>query len=128
VYINTIIYAPPTMLAKLVILLFYNTLQNQDKWFKYSVWFAMFVTVGSSTGIFFSSIFSCKPIAMGWDLTITDGVCIDRTAMFKATAALGVIVDVLIIGIPIPMVFKLQMSRSKKASLLFVFSIGSVSV
>jgi hypothetical protein len=65
---------------------------------------------------------------MGWDLTITTGVCIDRTAMFKATAALGVIVDILIIAIPIPMVSKLQMSRSKKASLLFVFSIGSMSV
>jgi hypothetical protein len=36
------------MLAKLVILLFYNSLQNQERWFRYSVWFAMFVTVGVS--------------------------------------------------------------------------------
>lgn len=114
------------MFSKLVVLLFYNSLQNQDQWFRWSVWFVMFVTVGSSTGIFFSSIFSCSPLAMGWDFTITDGVCINRTAMFKATAALGVIVDVLIIAIPIPMVFKLQLSNSKKAGLMFVFSIGSV--
>lgn len=88
----------------------------------------MVVNIGSNTGIFFSSIFACSPIAAGWDITITDAKCIDRPALFQTTAALGVVTDVLIILIPIPMVIKLHMSRAKKVGLLVMFTIGSATV
>ncbi|KAF2120045.1 hypothetical protein BDV96DRAFT_539743 [Lophiotrema nucula] len=128
VYIHTIVYAPPTALTKMVLLLFYFQLQNQAKWFLWATYTTMFINIGASTGIFFASIFACRPIAMGWDLTITDGKCIDRPALYEATAAFGVIVDCLIISIPIPMVLRLQMSRSKKAGLILMFVLGSVTV
>ncbi|KAI9710276.1 MAG: hypothetical protein M1820_002770 [Bogoriella megaspora] len=128
VYIHTIVYAPPTALTKLVLLFFYIQLQNRTQWFQWATYATMFINVGASTGIFFSSIFACRPIAKGWDLTITDGKCIDRPAMYEATAAFGVIVDCLIISIPIPMVIHLRMSRSKKAGLILMFVLGSVTV
>lgn len=128
VYLNPIIYAPPTALAKLVLLLFYRQLQNQQKWFMLSVYTVMAINVGSNAGIFFSSIFACRPIAAGWDITITDAKCINRPVLFQTTAALGVATDVFIILIPIPMVIKLQMSRAKKAGLLAMFTIGSATV
>jgi hypothetical protein len=123
--LSPIIYAWPTALAKLVLLLFYLQLQNSEKWFKWSIYAAMFIDVGSSAAIFFSAIFVCKPIAMGWDITITTGQCIDRVALFESTAVLGVITDVLIIIIPIPMVLSLHVSRAKKAGLFAMFTIGS---
>lgn len=110
----------------MVLLLFYVQLQNQAKWFRWATYSTMFINVGASTGIFFSSIFACRPVAMGWDLTITNGKCIDRPAMYEATAAFGVIVDCLIISIPIPMVMHLQLSRSKKAGLILMFVLGSM--
>ena len=85
----------------------------------------MAVTVGSNMGILFSIVFACKPIAMAYDISITDGICIDRAAVFKATAAFGVITDVLIFLIPIRMLIKLKLSRRKKLGLLFMFAIGS---
>lgn len=88
----------------------------------------MAVTIGSNTGIFFSSIFACRPIAAGWDATILNAKCIDRPALFQSTAALGVVTDVLIILIPIPMVFRLHLSRSKKVGLLALFTVGSAYV
>ncbi|KAF4610391.1 hypothetical protein G7Y89_g15728 [Cudoniella acicularis] len=103
-------------------------LQNQAKWFRWATYTTMFINVGASTGIFFSSIFACRPIAMGWDLTITDGKCINRPAMYEATAAFGVIIDCLIINIPIPMVVHLHISRNKKAGLILMFVLGSVTV
>jgi hypothetical protein len=125
VYLNPIIYAPPTALAKLVLLLFYRKLQNYQKWFQWSVHIVMAITIGSNAGIFFTSIFACTPIAGGWDITILDAKCINRSALFQSTAALGVVTDVLIILIPIPMVFKLRISRARKAGLFFMFTIGS---
>jgi hypothetical protein len=128
VYLNPIVYAPPTGLAKFVLLLFYLQLGNSSKIFKYSVYATIVITLGSNIGIFFSSIFACSPIAMGWDLSITTGTCINRTSLFEATAALAVICDVLIIAIPIPMVVKLKMSRSKKIGLIAMFVVGSITV
>lgn len=109
----------------MVILLFFLELNNNAKWFKWSVYITMFVVVGSSLSILFSSIFPCKPIPSAYDL-VTDGECIDRVATFKATAAFGVITDVMIICIPVPMVLSLHISTRKKVGLLALFGIGSV--
>jgi hypothetical protein len=106
--------------------MFYTQLQSQMRWFQWATYCTMFISVGASAGIFFASIFACRPIAMGWDLTITDGTCIDRPALYEATAAFGVVVDCLIIAIPIPMVLRLQMSRSKKVGLVLMFILGSM--
>ncbi|KAE9583294.1 hypothetical protein CGMCC3_g1294 [Colletotrichum fructicola] len=126
-YINPIVYAIPPGACKMVILLFFLELDNNAKWFRWSVYITMFVVVGSSLSILFSSIFPCKPIPSAYDL-VTDGECIDRVATFKATAAFGVITDVMIICIPIPMVLSLHISTRKKVGLLALFGIGSVTV
>ncbi|KAJ0384802.1 hypothetical protein COL922a_007633 [Colletotrichum nupharicola] len=127
-YINPIVYAIPPGACKMVILLFFlelNNNANNAKWFKWSVYITMFVVVGSSLSILFSSIFPCNPIPSAYDL-VTDGECIDRVATFKATAAFGVITDVMIICIPVPMVLSLHISTRKKVGLLALFGIGSV--
>lgn len=127
-YLFPILYATPTALAKLVLLLFYRQLQNQQPWFRWATWAAIFITIGSNTGIFFSAIFACSPIRAGWDITILDAKCINRSALFQSTAILGVVTDVLIILIPIPMIIKLHMSRAKKVGLLLMFTVGSATV
>lgn len=89
----------------------------------------MFVVGGGGIGILFSSIFPCQPIAKSWDLSLAEvGWCIDRPAMYQATAALGVATDVLILAIPVPMVVGLHTSRVKKIGLLGMFAIGSATV
>ncbi|KAH6696056.1 hypothetical protein EV126DRAFT_388464 [Verticillium dahliae] len=117
-------------LVNVVILLFLKDMNNSQKWYRWSVCAAMFLVVGSSTGILFSSLFPCQPFRKAFDLTIRPdvGSCIDRQAMFQATASLGVVTDVIIIGIPIPMVLRLHMSKAKKAGLLLMFIIGSATV
>ncbi|KAF3347736.1 Dihydrosphingosine 1-phosphate phosphatase [Verticillium dahliae VDG2] len=129
-YINSIVYTIPTCFSKVVILLFLKDMNNSQKWYRWSVCAAMFLVVGSSTGILFSSLFPCQPFRKAFDLTIRPdvGSCIDRQAMFQATASLGVVTDVIIIGIPIPMVLRLHMSKAKKAGLLLMFIIGSATV
>ncbi|CAG9950809.1 unnamed protein product [Clonostachys rosea f. rosea IK726] len=127
-YIQAIIYVPPTLLSKLCLLIFYINLQNRRLWYQCAVWGTIFVTVGSNLGILFSIAFACKPIKMAYDITVTAGTCIDRPAVFKATAAFGIITDVLIFLIPIPMVVTLRLSRRKKICLLVMFAIGSATV
>ncbi|GJC97418.1 integral membrane protein [Colletotrichum higginsianum] len=124
-YMNPIVYAIPPGACKMVILMFFLEINSSTDWFRRSVYFTMFVVVGSSLGILFSSIFPCNPIQSAYDLA-TPGTCIDRVATFKATATFGVITDMMIICLPIPMVLNLQVSTRKKIGLLSLFGIGSV--
>ncbi|KAL2887636.1 hypothetical protein HOO65_050757 [Ceratocystis lukuohia] len=64
----------------------------------------------------------------GWDFRITSGSCIDRPAMYQATAGIGMATDVLIFAIPIPMAMRLQMSRRHRIGLVFLFFVGSITV
>ena len=82
--------------------------------------------VGYTISIFFSLIFACNPIAKSWDVTILEGSCVDRPALYIATAVLGVATDVILLALPIPMVLGLQMPKMQKVGLLFMFAIGSL--
>lgn len=124
-YVQAIVYVFPTLFSKVTLLIFYIKLQNRERWYQWAIWTTMMITVGSNIGILFSIAFACRPIAMAYDITITEGSCIDRPAVFKATAAFGIITDVLIFAIPIPMVLGLHLSTRKKAGLLVLFGIGS---
>ncbi|OBR08504.1 Integral membrane protein [Colletotrichum higginsianum IMI 349063] len=126
-YMNPIVYAIPPGACKMVILMFFLEINSSTDWFRRTVYFTMFVVVGSSLGILFSSIFPCNPIQSAYDLA-TPGTCIDTVATFKATATFGVITDMMIICLPIPMVLNLQVSTRKKIGLLSLFGIGSVTV
>ncbi|KAL6356004.1 hypothetical protein LRP88_09589 [Fusarium phalaenopsidis] len=93
-------------------------------WYRWTIFTTIFIVSASSISIFFASVFPCTPFRKSWDLAIPAevGSCIDRPAMFQATAGLGVATDVLIIAIPIPMIVGLHLSAKKKAALLTVIT------
>ena len=111
----------------MVILLFYRQIDNPSRFYRISVHTVMLIVAASGIAILFASIFPCHPFAKGYDLLVPPevGHCIDRKAMYSATAGLGVATDVLIIAIPIPMVISLRMSLIKKLFLMSVFAVGS---
>lgn len=121
-----ILYNPVQCGAKLALLLLYRRLAPQ-MWYKITVWFVGFVVVGSSVAILFATIFPCNPVRSAWDLTITNGTCIDRPGLYQATAILGAITDLMVLAVPIPIVVTLQISRKQKIVLVAAFSIGGVT-
>ncbi|RYO75447.1 hypothetical protein DL766_002534 [Monosporascus sp. MC13-8B] len=81
-----------TCFAKMSILLYYRQLSPQ-KWWRRSVYAISTVVIGYCTALFFAVLFACKPIEKAWDVTIRGGSCINVLAMFKSTAALGILTD-----------------------------------
>lgn len=74
----------------------------------------------------FAAIFACTPVHSAWDLTITDGTCINRPALYQATAILGAITDILVLAVPIPIIVTLQVSLKHKIIVFSAFGIGGV--
>ncbi|KAF7554389.1 hypothetical protein G7046_g6842 [Stylonectria norvegica] len=127
VYLAAIIYIVCGSLAKIALLIFYFRLSPQ-RWFRWSIWGTIIFITGYTIGIFFPLIFACKPIAMNWDIRITDGECVNRPSLYIATAAANIISDIILLALPIPMVIKLQIPRMQKFGLLGIFAIGSLTV
>ncbi|KAF2715753.1 hypothetical protein K504DRAFT_511193 [Pleomassaria siparia CBS 279.74] len=123
----TVVYSPMLGLAKMSLLILYLKL-SPVQWFRIAVYAIMFINFGATVGIVFPLIFGCNPVAQNFDIRITAGSCIDRASLFVATAVLNMIIDIILLLLPIPMVVNLQMSRSKKISLLAIFGVGSFTV
>ncbi len=70
----------------------------------------------------------CKPIAYSFDKTIPDGHCGDLSKFELYTAILNLIMDSIIVILPMPMLWRLQMQTKKKIGLIIVLGMGAMSV
>ena len=85
------------------------------------------VVVGYSIAIIFALILACHPVSRNWDANV-DGVCVNRTALYIATAVTNIVTDLALISLPIPLVLNLNMPKSQKVYLFLMFVIGCAYV
>ena len=71
------------------------------------------------------SILSCYPIAKGWDSSIP-GRCIDYGTVTLIIGIFNILLDFLILGTPMPLLWKLRMSTRRKILLSGAFALGSM--
>ncbi|KAJ3554721.1 hypothetical protein NPX13_g10540 [Xylaria arbuscula] len=69
---------------------------------------------------------SCYPHKRIWDITITEGHCIDVKHIFIPIAGLNLIADVVILLLPQRAIWTLHMSFKKKLGTGLVFAIGAL--
>lgn len=66
----------------------------------------------------------CKPLAYNWNLSIKGGRCGNQNQGFLAQAITNLLLDVMIVSLPLPVLWGLQMRAGKKVSITIMFSIG----
>ena len=70
--------------------------------------------------------FLCSPFAYTWDKTVANGSCVNLPAAYLSVSIINLILDVMVIILPMPMLWRLQMPTSKKVVISGVFGIGGV--
>ncbi|MCJ1288013.1 hypothetical protein MMC26_007366 [Xylographa opegraphella] len=83
---------------------------------------AAIVTITTVASLF-TAIFSCHPIQGFWDLEIPS-TCIDPLKFYFAQAIPSIITDIILLILPLPVVWKLKVTRSQKWGLSAVFLLG----
>ncbi|KAH8602063.1 hypothetical protein B0O99DRAFT_680211 [Bisporella sp. PMI_857] len=86
------------------------------------------LTIAWAIATLVPSIFQCTPIKKAWLPTLPYGNCINLKAWFIGSAAPNILTDIAILMLPIPQIWKLHMSVSKKISITIVFLLGSFVV
>jgi hypothetical protein len=126
VYVNYYLYDAALFLAKMSALLFFSRVfprYANSKFFNYALWATHALNVSWLIGIVFGTIFMCNPVAKGWN-PMLPGKCGTNSALWIGSAVPSVFIDLIILTLPIPKIWGLQMNRKRKIGLTVVFALG----
>ncbi|KAJ0309102.1 hypothetical protein COL5a_001223 [Colletotrichum fioriniae] len=73
-------------------------------------------------------IFICQPVAMNWNPATPGGKCGDQNAAFAAVGYFDLATDLIILVLPIPMVYNLQLRWPHKVALYIIFGAGALTM
>ncbi|KAI9718619.1 MAG: hypothetical protein M1828_006627 [Chrysothrix sp. TS-e1954] len=121
-YAGQVIFGICIGLVKYSALLFYGRVFGHNQKFRRWVWAAAVVML-SWVAAMFLLIFQCIPVHKFWDFK-TPGHCISNERQYDWTAALDLALDIMILLLPMPMVWGLQMTRARKVLVSGVFFCG----
>ena len=120
-----ILYAIAISTAKLSILFFYLRI-FPTKWFRISVFVLIFMDIGLGVSIVALAIFQCHPTAYLWNKAIHGGWCINQLACYRWISLPNIIIDVAMLVLPLPLVWRLQTSSENRVGLTVLFVVGSM--
>jgi hypothetical protein len=124
-YFDEDLYLTALPLVKISILLFYLRIFPQT-WFRYACFATMAACVGYGIAFLLVSVFQCQPIDLAWNHWDGEhvGKCNDINAQGWTSAALNVVLDVVVLALPMPVIAKLELNKRKKVLVLLMFSTG----
>ena len=128
-FVAEVFYLTSTVLTKISILFFYlRVFTNQI--FRKIVWTVLAITAAFYVGLLFPLIFQCSPVSYTWTRWGGEhaGHCINVGAGIVSHAALNMALDLIVLMLPIPLLFRLQLtySMTAKVHIFVMFSFGLV--
>lgn len=123
-YAYVMIYATAVTLTKVSILMFYRRIFG----ITYSLYLCLFFAIGYWITIIVVINVGCRPLSYFW-MRYTDpsavGTCIDIPKFFFGNGIAAMLIDVIILCVPIPIVWGLQMPTSQKLAVVSILLLGS---
>ncbi|KAL3440649.1 hypothetical protein BJX65DRAFT_300330 [Aspergillus insuetus] len=123
-----IIYIPALAFAKLAIIMLYYRLLSPLQPYRRLLWFIAILIISYTTALMLALIFACHPIERAWNAAITTGSCIDRPAVYLATAITNTVSDVVLFVLPIPAVVRLHLPMIQKIGVICIFGVGCLTI
>jgi hypothetical protein len=124
-YWDEMIYITSLSLTKISILCFYLKV-FPGRQFRYIVYALIFANACYILSFDFLLAFQCNPIAGAW--RSWDGEfqakCISINILGWTAAAVNILLDVAVIALPLPELFRLSMSLKKKIQIIMMFAVG----
>ena len=127
VYINDIFYALTLPTVKFSLLCMYWKIFNRVAAFRYAAITVGIIVFCWMVGTLFTQIFNCNPIQGAWNVEI-GATCIDPVKFYHGNAISNLLTDVIILLLPMPLVWRLQMTFKRKVALSGVVLLGSLWV
>ncbi|KAI1373507.1 hypothetical protein F4677DRAFT_455936 [Hypoxylon crocopeplum] len=125
-YVIDLMWLTLVALIKISILHFY-IMTFRNKTFMYVGYAVMGIAIAFWTAAFFSDAFFCIPPEKSW-LPDTPGHCGNSSTIYIVLASTDLAIDIIIIALPMPILWGLQLPTAKKISLTFIFGLGFIII
>ncbi|PLB54710.1 hypothetical protein P170DRAFT_346861 [Aspergillus steynii IBT 23096] len=120
---NNVIYNVSVGLSKISILLFYQRIFAINKAFLFCTWVTVGLSVGACMAAIFGLIFSSNPVQAQWKFWLPH-TTINNKSFWIAMGIVNILLDVTVLALPQPMVWRLHQTRQRRILLSLVFSLG----
>ncbi|KAL4740356.1 major facilitator superfamily domain-containing protein [Aspergillus similis] len=124
-YAFTVLYNPALMAVKSSILVFYLTLTQGEKIFRYANYATLFVVNAAGLALTFVNVFQCRPVADAFAAQLpADAHCTDILTLYLSSSPVNIITDLAILVLPNPILTRMRLPRKQKIILVVTFSFG----
>ena len=123
---GAILWACSNTAVKISILHLYICIFPTRK-FRMAAYITMGLTGTYVTTIILEALLICRPLPYFWDKSIK-GTCGNQVITYLTAGIFNLLIDVIIIVLPMPMLWGLQLPRAKKIALTGLFGIGAAYV
>ena len=121
-----LLYSMALTAGKISVCLLYLRLFPQ-RWFKAAVFSVIVFQVAWAITVIVIAFAQCTPMGKQWHPRIP-GHCINQVAYNGYISLPNIFSDAVVIVLPMPIIWKLQLSMSQKLALTSIFLIGSISM
>ncbi|KAJ0426095.1 hypothetical protein BJY00DRAFT_124647 [Aspergillus carlsbadensis] len=122
-----LIYFTNAVLTKSSLLLLYQRIFGIVRPFRIALAISWFLIIGYFIACVIASIAGCLPVSYIWARYETSpgpGSCFDEVAFFRWNGIANMLLDVLMLTLPLPMVWRMRMSRRRRLLLTGIFGMG----
>lgn len=120
---SQVTYKASINLTKCSILLLYLRLFKIVSWIRWACWGLLACVIIYCVSSMIATIFQCDPIVKAFNKSLP-GTCIDLAKFWYANAGFSIATDIIILLLPMPLVYQLEVPRAQKIALMAVFAIG----
>ena len=117
-----VIYATGIVPMKLSLIFLYRRI-FPNRWLHIVLWVLGGVIICMAIAADCLAVFKCLPLKGIWDHTIKSR-CIDFTVWIVIHASHNVVTDFMLLCLPMPLVWRLNMSRTRKIQVSGIFALG----
>ena len=118
-------YGTAIIFPRLVILNLYLRI-FVEKWYRIACKVLIFLLTIHFCAQLVTTTLQCVLLSRLWNLSDSDGHCVDIIAYYRWSSITCTIEDVLMLLLPIPVILKLQLPRRDKIGLFLTFSTASM--
>ena len=124
-FAHVFLYSTTVTFTKCSIVVFYRRIFNL-RWLLY---FAIAIILGYFVAVIVTIAAACRPTSYFWEQytdPTAEGTCIDVPQFFFVNGIAAVIIDVMILCVPAPVIWKLQMPKSQRVAVTSILLLGGL--
>ena len=122
-FIANFVYNTGLSLVKMSVLMFYIRVFGTVRAYRIIFWNVGALIVGWCVSINLLALFFCVPVQKSW-LPTTPGFCLATHETFLGATISNVLIDIIILIVPVPMLWRLHIGTPRKFALVGVFVAG----